>query len=207
MANTINICRKLMEHEVWLDSALLRTMIWCVLSAAESKSKQLDIQFERGQFVTTLLLAKEQLVCTEKEFKWHLERLTAAKIVKWEIQNGAYVITVLNYAKYQGDNSKVKVAKEETVAAEFKPFPCNGTVKEWVVTEEKIQEWTTTYPGVDVRGQIRKAWQWIKDNESRRKTARGMLAFLNRWLSNTQDTGKGKIEKRKSPSSLGDFLE
>lgn len=195
-----------MEHEVWLDAQLLRTMIWCVMSATESKAKQFDVQFDRGQFVTTKLLAKEQLNCTDQEFKWHLERLVAAKIIKFETVNGILLITVLNYGKYQGDNTKVKIPKDETIAAEFKPFPCNGTVKEWVVTEEKIQEWSTTFPGVDVRVEIRKAWQWIKDNDSKRKTARGMPAFLNRWLSNAQDTGKGKVVK--SPyKNLAEFLE
>lgn len=206
MANTIKITRNLMEHEVWLDAPLLRTMIWCILSAAESKSKQFDIQFNRGQFVTTKLLAKEQLNCTDQEFRFHLERLVAAKVIECKPTNGVLLITVLNYSKYQGDNTKVKVAKEETIAAEFKPFPCNGTTKEWVVTEEKIQEWITTFPGVEVRVQIRKAWQWIKDNDSKRKTARGMPAFLNRWLSNAQDTGKGKVVK--SPyKNLAEFLE
>lgn len=70
-------------------------------------------------------------------------------------------------------------------------FPCVGTgANEWGLEAAKIAEWQQTYPGVDVLAECRKARQWCVDNPSRRKTAKGMLGFLNRWLSKVQDDGK-----------------
>jgi hypothetical protein len=64
--------------------------------------------------------------------------------------------------------------------------------KEWGLTEEKIAEWTEAYPGVNVLAECRKARQWCIDNPTKNKTAKGMPAFLSRWLSRAQDSGKSR---------------
>lgn len=67
-------------------------------------------------------------------------------------------------------------------------IPCVGTgSKTWPLTEEKMAEWVEAYPGMDVKAELRKAVQWLKDNPTKGKTSRGMPAFLGRWLSNAQD--------------------
>lgn len=67
-------------------------------------------------------------------------------------------------------------------------FPCVGNgPKVWSLYESKVSEWSTSYPGVDVLGECRKALQWLRDNPQRSKTYRGMPAFLSRWLSREQD--------------------
>lgn len=66
--------------------------------------------------------------------------------------------------------------------------PCKGLGgKGWGLTQAKIDEWTEAFPGVDVKTHLRKAIQWLKDNPSRGKTARGMPAFFGNWLSREQD--------------------
>jgi hypothetical protein len=58
--------------------------------------------------------------------------------------------------------------------------------KPWYLPEGKLSEYQETYPCLDVAAELRKARQWCIDNPARRKTARGMPAFLNRWLARTK---------------------
>lgn len=69
-------------------------------------------------------------------------------------------------------------------------FPCKGKgLKTWNLTALKVKELRECYPGVDVLAQCRRALQWCRDNETKQKTARGMGAFVNRWLAKEQDRG------------------
>jgi hypothetical protein len=66
--------------------------------------------------------------------------------------------------------------------------PCSGTgTKTWALTQEKLDEWLEAFPGIDVKLELRKSIQWLKDNPTKIKTHRGMPAFFGRWLSNAQD--------------------
>lgn len=67
-------------------------------------------------------------------------------------------------------------------------IPCVGNgPKTWPLRQGKLDEWTESFPGLDVMGEIRKASQWIRDNPSKAKTFAGMPAFLGRWLSRATD--------------------
>jgi hypothetical protein len=79
----------------------------------------------------------------------------------------------------------------------FLTFPCNGkrgTPKEYDLTEPKVQEYEEAFPAVNVRQQLRNLRQWCIDNPSRRKTHRGMPAFLSRNLGRKQDEGGMRSE-------------
>jgi hypothetical protein len=66
--------------------------------------------------------------------------------------------------------------------------PCSGTgAKTWPLTQAKLDEWTQAFPAVDVKAELRKSIQWLKDNPTKIKTHRGTPAFFGRWLSNAQD--------------------
>lgn len=74
----------------------------------------------------------------------------------------------------------------------FISIPTNryGTKGEEVpITEAKVDEWQATYPGVDVRQQLRRARQWCIDKPEKRKTVKGMNSFINSWLARQQDKG------------------
>jgi uncharacterized protein YdaU (DUF1376 family) len=58
---------------------------------------------------------------------------------------------------------------------------------DWQLTAAKVAEWREAFPGIDVIAECRKARQWCLDNPGRRKTRRGITAFLGRWLSKAQD--------------------
>lgn len=66
-------------------------------------------------------------------------------------------------------------------------FCVKGNPPEWGLPQAKLNEWLETYVGLDVRGELAKANQWQRDNPVKRKTARGMTAFLGRWLSRAND--------------------
>ena len=57
------------------------------------------------------------------------------------------------------------------------------------VTQARIDFWRGLYPAVDVVQELRKMAGWCDANPTRRKTARGIEAFITNWLSKTQDRG------------------
>ena len=77
-----------------------------------------------------------------------------------------------------------------------------GKDKLWPLPDEKLAEYLETYAHLDVHRELRAALQWCRDNPAKRKTARGMAAFLNRWMMRTQDAGRGG----KGPSKADDWF-
>lgn len=53
----------------------------------------------------------------------------------------------------------------------------------WPLTPELVTRWAVAYPGIDIVAECRRALIWCEANPSKRKTVRGMSAFLVRWLS------------------------
>lgn len=67
-------------------------------------------------------------------------------------------------------------------------FPTVGRgEKSWTLHEGKLLEYQADYPNLDVLGAFRKAHNWCVNNPAKRKTARGMSAFLTNWLNNETD--------------------
>lgn len=60
---------------------------------------------------------------------------------------------------------------------------------EFPVTEPMVADWELAYPAVDVRQQLREMRAWCNANRAQRKTARGVSAFIVRWLGKEQDRG------------------
>lgn len=66
-------------------------------------------------------------------------------------------------------------------------FPVSGKAKEWALPVElhgQLAEW---FPGVDRDREIRVALAWCTTNVAKRKTAKGMPAFLQSWFGRAQD--------------------
>lgn len=68
---------------------------------------------------------------------------------------------------------------------------------DYPVSEEQCQEWAGLYPAVDVIQQLREMRGWLLSNPTKRKTRRGVQAFVTRWLAKEQDKG-GAASPRKS---------
>jgi hypothetical protein len=62
---------------------------------------------------------------------------------------------------------------------------------EWSLRQSKVAEYAQCFPGIDVMACCRRALQWCRDNEAKRKTLGGMPKFLFNWLSKEQDRGGG----------------
>lgn len=63
-------------------------------------------------------------------------------------------------------------------------FPTTGNPKEWTAPASLVAELSEAYDTLNVPSQMAAAVMWAKTNPGKRKTARGMPAFLNRWMSN-----------------------
>lgn len=65
-----------------------------------------------------------------------------------------------------------------------------NTGVDWFLTDKKLAEYGKNFPTVDLDQTLRCAAQWTIDNPTRRKTEKGMPAFLTNWL--TKETNKPK---------------
>ena len=60
------------------------------------------------------------------------------------------------------------------------------------VTQKMVDDYQNLYPAVDVPQEIRKMVGWSEANPKKRKTKRGVKAFMNSWLAREQDRGPRK---------------
>lgn len=66
---------------------------------------------------------------------------------------------------------------------------------EYPIFQEQVDSWSELYPAVDVPQELRKMRGWCDANPSKRKTKRGILRFINNWLSGEQDKGGNRNGK------------
>lgn len=77
-------------------------------------------------------------------------------------------------------------------------FPTNRRGQFYGVSSEQIVQFQALYPAVDVMQQLRSALGWTISEPTKRKTIRGMPAFLNRWLAREQNRDHGRNGQRGS---------
>lgn len=80
--------------------------------------------------------------------------------------------------------------------ADVPALPTN-TGDAFPILQDDVDRWSELYPAVDVLQELRKMVGWLDANPSRRKTARGMRAFIANWLSKQQDRGNGQQQAAK----------
>lgn len=88
----------------------------------------------------------------------------------------------------------------DLVVSEF-TIPLNDGTDYGVATRD-VEEWTRTYPAVDVPQELREMRAWCKANPTNRKTRRGVEAFIVRWLAKAQDTPSRKAQPHQ-PAGAG----
>jgi hypothetical protein len=101
------------------------------------------------------------------------------------------------------DSLEPQAASKPTVPIEppIASFPTvGGKVTEWHLTASLAAKLAEAFPGVDVPSEARKAAVWCETNPAKRKTAKGMPAFLNRWMANVQNRVGGSGQQK--PSGL-----
>ena len=91
----------------------------------------------------------------------------------------------------KGKESKVKEyaqsADKSASAPAYRLILHDGSY--YPISKEDISKWAALYPAVDIEQEIRKMIGWSEANPQNRKTKRGTLAFINRWLAREQDKG------------------
>ncbi len=72
-------------------------------------------------------------------------------------------------------------------------FPTKGEPNKWPLLKSELTKYQDAFHGLDVMAEFRKAQLWCETNPGRRKTSGGMRAFLTRWLSKGNDSGRGRF--------------
>jgi hypothetical protein len=91
------------------------------------------------------------------------------------------------------------VASTEPAVLTFPTIGLNGA--SWILRQTQISEWQSAFPGIDILAEARKALAWLHANPGRRKTTRGMAAFLVKWFNRTTDSGRSRTASS-SPTGL-----
>lgn len=95
-------------------------------------------------------------------------------------------------------NPDISAEPQATHAPPAAELPLNDG-DSYPVTQEQVAEWGSLYPAVDVMQQLRAMKGWLNANPAKRKTKRGILRFVNAWLSREQDRGRGAPAKPAEP--------
>lgn len=123
--------------------------------------------------------------------------------------NGAYTLTKPDGLQLgiQNDNQcetqvsigKVSIVESSinTTCPEPEPAPDRRQVisltlndkSDFWIYGDQVEQWSDLFPAVDIMQELRKMKSWLDSNPSRRKTKRGILRFVNSWLSKEQDKG------------------
>ena len=72
------------------------------------------------------------------------------------------------------------------------------------IFQDNIDEWKDLYQSVDILQELKKMKGWLNANPTKRKTKRGILKFINSWLSREQDKGY-KADRKQSEFNITKF--
>lgn len=122
------------------------------------------------------------------EAKWNKAKHDEAKDDKAMANNGKQWQTMANDGLKEEEDVEDDVSPDgDIVCAEpLIGLPLNDG-SEHEVTEEDLAEYAQLYPAVDVMQQLRNMRGWLLANPQRRKTKRGIKAFISTWLQKEQD--------------------
>lgn len=122
-----------------------------------------------------------------------LQRLTDE--IKWVESTPCQSTTLYNRTgqdstnEFPNGNSCGELPKNGSTPPDvFMEFPVVGG-KVWCLTRQKFDEYASTFVGVNVESELRKALQWLRDRPRNIKTPQGMPRYLSGWLSRCQDRG------------------
>lgn len=86
----------------------------------------------------------------------------------------------------------------------FITLPTNKKGELFRVYESDAKLWIETYQAVNIGQELKNINAWLDANPNKRKTARGMKSFINRWLSKAQDNPRQYASNKRD--TLMDFL-
>jgi len=94
----------------------------------------------------------------------------------------------------EGNGEGNGVGEGEGIRAEppVLTFVVAGGGPEWGLTGDMLRDFQAAFPGLDVRSELVKAQTRVKHDAGMRKTFKGMPRFLQNWLEQAQNWGRGK---------------
>jgi hypothetical protein len=78
-------------------------------------------------------------------------------------------------------------------------MPLTGS-KQYELQQSQTDKWKELYPSVNLQSEVSKMIGWLDANPTKRKTSRGILKFMNNWLSRAQDSGQQYQPNNREPS-------
>ena len=87
------------------------------------------------------------------------------------------------------DQERKTAPRSTTSTPTILTFPTVGASPSWPLSQKHIESWGEAYPALDVLGECRRALAWVQAKPDRRKTAKGMPAFLVNWFNRSTDRG------------------
>lgn len=130
------------------------------------------------------------------DMRWESHRnATASKRHMPEASQPDALLSASSFASASKKEKKESAEAETASTPKFLTFPTVGHPPFWDLVEGQVARWRELYPNVDVTTECRKALGWIESNPQKRKTARGMGAFLVNWLNNAVNRGNGQAAR------------
>lgn len=103
------------------------------------------------------------------------------------------------------ENTEVFRAEPETVSAPPVISIVLNDRSYFDVTNDDVLKWEKLYPAVNILQELRKMAGWCDSNPTKRKTRRGVRAFITSWLAKEQDRGGSACTREDRTGNI--FLE
>lgn len=130
MAGWIKIDTEIAKHWLWQDAERLKWWLDILFMAAWKDRKQLIgkqlIALRRGQFIASLSFLCKRWGRSRSMIEPFLNLLQEEEMISKEVVNNISIITVLNYDKYQSNNSTKSDAEVSTEIGAYLEAPKNS---------------------------------------------------------------------------------
>lgn len=83
--------------------------------------------------------------------------------------------------------AKAPAKTDDSQVMAIMPLTCS---KSFELKQSQTDKWEILYPAVNLKSEVSKMIGWLDANPTKRKTARGIIRFMNNWLSRAQDSGQ-----------------
>lgn len=103
------------------------------------------------------------------------------------------------------ENTEVFCAEPEAVSAPPVISIILNDRSYFDVTNDDVLKWEKLYPAVNILQELRKMAGWCDSNPTKRKTRRGVRAFITSWLAKEQDRGGSACTREDRTGNI--FLE
>ncbi len=175
----------------WIDGGISPDLDRVARDLGQKPSK-FRTMWDRGALAECFTEKHGRLINSRLEDERHKQNAYRAKqanaaAMRWDTQRNASVSDPSRLVSDPSQRTKKEHAAPPSDATPIVfSFPTSGNPPQWSLHQSRIDRFVELYPGIDVMAEMRRALAWM-ENAVQKKTARGMPAFLARWLSNATD--------------------